>query len=194
MFACLLANLTVATRMCFSLARDRMIPGWQLFSKVGRRTQIPLNALLLVGVVAFGLNLVSAGIATRIFAIGVVMYYGTYLMTMVVARLAKRRGTLGDAPPGYFDLGGKLGPFTAIGIVWCLIVIGYMTIPSVNHIAAEYSLGALAIGLLQWVFVLRRRIERGEAGPPEAGRGALLAAEHAGADEPLKPAVLNADL
>jgi amino acid transporter len=179
MFACLLANLTVATRMCYSLARDRMLPGWQALSTVNRTTRIPLNALLLVGVVAFGLNFVSAGIASRIFAIVAVMYYGTYLMTMVVARLARRRGTLGAAPPGYFDLGRALGPLTIVGALWCLVVIGYMTIPHVNHIAAEYSLGAVALGALQWVFLLRGRISRGEAGPPTATAEALRAAEHA---------------
>ncbi len=184
MFACLLANLTVATRMCYSLARDRMLPGWQVLSRVNVETRIPLYALLLVGVVAFGLNFVSAGIASRIFAIVAVMYYGTYLMTMVVARLARRRGTLGDAPAGYFDLGRALGPLTLLGIGWCLIVIGYMTIPEVNHIAAQYSLGAVALGLLQWVFVLRGRISRGEAGAPVTSTEALRAAEHADPSTP----------
>jgi amino acid transporter len=176
-FACLLANLTVATRMSYSLARDRMIPGWQLLAKVNGRTRIPLNSLLLVGVIAFGLNFMTAGIAARIFAITAVMYYGTYLMTMVVTWIAKRRGTLGPAPSGYFDLGGALIPLVAVGIVWCLIVVGYMTIPTVNHIAAEYSLGALALGALQWVFFLRPRINRGEAGPPLESSEELLAAE-----------------
>lgn len=179
MFACLLANLTVATRMGFSLARDRMIPGWRVLAHVSPKTRIPTNALLLVGVVAFALNFVSAGIASRIFAIVAVMYYGTYLMTMVVARMARRRGTLGDAPPGYLDLGRWLGPFTILGTIWCLLVIAYMTIPKANHLAAEYSLGAVALGVLQWVLVLRGRINRGEAGPPSATPEALRAAEHA---------------
>jgi amino acid transporter len=186
-FACLLANLTVATRMCFSLARDRMIPGWQPLSSVNSATRIPLNALLLVGAIAFALNFVSAGIASRIFAITATMYYGTYLMTMVVAQLAKRRGTLGDAPPGHFDLGKALSPFTTIGTIWCLIVIGYMTIPEVNHLAAQYSLGALGLGLLQWVFILRHRIARGQAGPPMTATDALLAAEHATVNRASEP-------
>jgi amino acid transporter len=169
-FACLLANLTVATRMSYSLSRDRMLPGHRILSKVNSKTKIPLYSLLVVGVVAFGLQFLSAGIASNIFAITAVMYYGTYLLTMVVGWLAKRRGTLGDAPPGHFDLGRALTPFIVIGVVWCLAVIAYMTIPAVNHIAAEYALGAIALAVLQWVFVLRRRIARGEAGPPDAER------------------------
>ncbi len=170
-FACLLANLTVATRMAYSLSRDRMIPGWRVFAKVSQTTKVPFNALMLVGVVSFALNFVSAGIAAKIFAIVAVMYYGTYLMTMVVAMIAKRRGRLEPAP-GHFDLGKAVTPLTIIGVVWCLVVIAYMTIPKVNHIAAEYSLGALALGTLQWLFVLRRKISRGEAGPPmELGGG-----------------------
>jgi amino acid transporter len=192
MFACLLANLTVATRMTFSLARDRMLPGSKILSSVNSTTRTPMYSLLVVGVVAFALNFVSSGIASRIFAIVAVMYYGTYLMTMVVARLARRRGTLGDAPPGYFDLGRWLGPFTVLGVIWCLLVIGYMTIPSVNHIAAEYSLGAVALGILQWVLYLRGRIDRGEAGPPMTSPGALRTAEAA---DPLgTPAAASAAL
>jgi hypothetical protein len=67
-----------------------------------------------------------------------------------------------------------------------------MTIPHVNHLAAEYSLGALGLGLLQWVLFLRGRIARGEAGPPAAGTEALLAAEHADADASPRTAVLEA--
>ena len=189
MFACLLANLTVATRMAFSLARDRMLPGSRVISAVNKKTRIPLNALLLVGVVAFALNFVSAGIASRIFAIVAVMYYGTYLMTMVVAQIARRRGTLGAAPPGYLDLGRWLGPFTVLGTIWCLIVIGYMTIPEVNHLAAQYSLGAVALGVLQWAFVLRGRINRGEAGPPIGSPDELRAAEHADPAASRQPAL-----
>jgi amino acid transporter len=169
-FACLLANLTVATRMSYSLARDRMLPAHKTLSRVNTKTKIPVYSLLLVGVVAFGLQFLSAGIAANIFAITAVMYYGTYLLTMAVGWLAKRRGTLGDAPPGHFDLGRVLTPLTIIGTLWCLVVIGYMTIPAVNHVAGEYALGAIVLAMLQWVFVLRRRITRGEAGPPQADR------------------------
>jgi amino acid transporter len=191
MFACLLANLTVATRMCFSLARDKMLPGSRVLSSVNKTTRIPIYSLLLVGVVAFGLNFMSAGIASRIFAIVAVMYYGTYLMTMLVARAARNRGTLGAAPAGYFDLGRWLGPLTILGTIWCLVVIGYMTIPKVNHIAAEYSLGAVALGVLQWVLFLRGRISRGEAGPPMTSREALRAAEHADSPRPSTPATAS---
>jgi amino acid transporter len=192
-FACLLANLTVATRMCYSLSRDRMLPGHAIFAKVNHGTKVPLYALLLVGGVAFGLQFVSAGIAAKIFAITAVMYYGTYLMTMVVVQLAKRRGTLGDAPAGHFSLGGALTPLTAIGVLWCLIVIGYMTIPAVNHVAAEYAGGAIVLGILQWVFVLRRRIATGESGPPAATAASLLTAEHGAPSSALEAGVAAAD-
>jgi hypothetical protein len=170
--------------MSYSLARDRMLPAHGLLSKVHSTTKIPIYSLLFVGVVAFGLQFLSAGIAANIFAITAVMYYGTYLLTMIVAWLAKQRGTLGDAPPGHFDLGKALNPLTAIGVIWCLIVIAYMTIPSINHIAAEYAGAAIALGVLQWVFMLRSRITRGDAGPPRATAYALRAAEQSSPPQP----------
>ena len=176
-FSCLLANLTVATRMCYSLSRDKMLPGHQFLSRVNRTTKIPLYSLGVVGVIAFGFQFMSAGIAANIYAITATMYYATYVITMVVGWVAKRRGTLREAPPGHFDLGRALKPFTIIGIAWCLIVIGYMTIPAVNHMAAEYALGAVVIGVLYWAAFLRRRINRGEAGPPQSSMEQLGVAE-----------------
>ncbi len=165
-FACLLANLTIAARMCYSLSRDRMLPDRRVLAKVTRTTKVPLNSLFLVGVVSLGLNFMSAGIATRIYAIVAVMYYGTYLLTMIVVQIAHRRRSLIAAPPGYFGLGRWLLPLSWVGIGWCLLVIGYMTVPAVNNLAAEYSLGAIAVGILWWAVHLRGRINAGTAGPP----------------------------
>ena len=52
-----------------------------------------------------------------------------------------------------------------------------MTIPAVNHMAAEYALGAVVIGVLYWAAFLRRRINRGEAGPPQSSMEQLGVAE-----------------
>ena len=42
-------NVTVATRVCFSLARDHVLPASETLSKVNARTRTPINSTLLVG-------------------------------------------------------------------------------------------------------------------------------------------------
>ncbi len=165
-FSALLANVTVATRMCFSLSRDKMLPGWQWLSRVNDRTRTPVYSILLVGLVALVVNLLSAGIITRVVAIVSVTYYGTYVFTMAATLIGARRGTIPEAGPQYFGLGRWLRPLAWIGIAWSAIVMLYMTVPAVNHVAGEYTVYFEILGVLWFFLYLRRRIRSGEAGPP----------------------------
>jgi amino acid transporter len=183
-FSALLANVTVATRMCFSLSRDNMLPGSSVLARVNSRTRTPIYSILLVGVVSLIINLLSAGIIARVVAIVAVTYYGTYVFTMVAVLIAKRRGTIPDAPPRYFNLKGWLVPLAWISIVWSAIIMLYMTVPAVNNIAGEYTLYFEAAGVLWFVLYLRRKLMAGEAGPPvEAHSEATDAEEEKIAEE-----------
>jgi amino acid transporter len=163
-FSCLLANMAVGTRMAFSLSRDRMLPGSSVLSRVNARTQTPVLCIVLVAAVAFAVNLLSAGIATRVVAITAICYYATYAFTLVAALVAGRRGTIPAPVAGGFDLGRWLKPIAIAGLVWSAVVIVDMTVPKVNNIAAEYFIGAEVLGLLWWLLYLRRRLDAGEAG------------------------------
>ena len=176
-FSALLANVTVATRMCFSLSRDKMLPGWQVLSRVNERTRTPIYSILLVGLVALIVNLLSAGIIDRVVAIVAVTYYGTYVFTMVATLIGARKGTIPDADARYFNLGRWLQPLAWVGIGWSIIVMCYMTIPAVNNVAGEYTIYFEIIGVLWFFLYLRRRLRNGEAGPP------LTAHQETGADE-----------
>lgn len=176
-FSALLANVTVATRMCFSLSRDKMLPGWQVLSRVNDRTRTPVYSILLVGLVALVVNLLSAGIITRVVAIVAVTYYGTYVFTMVATLIGAKRGTIPDAGPQYFNLGRWLRPLAWVGIAWSAIVMLYMTVPAVNHVAGEYTVYFEILGVLWFFGYLRRRIRSGEAGPPLAALPSGEAAE-----------------
>ncbi len=165
-FSALLANVTVATRMCFSLSRDKMLPGWQWLSRVNDRTRTPIYSILLVGLVALVVNLLSAGIVTRVVAIVAVTYYGTYVFTMVATLIGAKRGTIPQAGPQYFNLGRWLVPLAWIGIGWSAIVMLYMTVPAVNHVAGEYTVYFEILGVAWFFLYLRSRIRSGEAGPP----------------------------
>src|SRR5207247_10871223 len=120
MSSVILANVAVATRLIYSLARDRMLPGWQFLERVNERTRTPLYVIALVGIVSLVINYLSAGIVARVVAIVAVCYYGTYLLTLVAALWGDRNGTIPDAPPGLMNLGKGLRPLSWFGIAFTL--------------------------------------------------------------------------
>lgn len=181
-FAALLANVTVATRMLFALSRDNVLPFGKQLAKVSDKTHTPVLSVLVVGAFALGINLLSAGLVAKVLSLTAVAYYTTYLLTMTATIIGKRRQTIPTAPRGYFNLGRWLVPLAAVGIVWSLVVIAYGTLPEGNRVAAEYFFYALLIGVAYWALRLRRKIDRGEAGPPRLS------------DQAQQPAVLSEEM
>lgn len=167
-FACLIANMAVATRMTFALSRDNMLPGSRGLQKVGTRSRAPIRAIVFVTVVAIGLNLLNGGIVGQIYAMVGLTYYLVYGLTMLATAIAARRGRIPAALPGVFDLGRWLNPVVTLGLLWCAAVIAALTLPETNRQNAITAAVVLGIGLVWWVLVLRRRLRKGTAGPPRA--------------------------
>jgi amino acid transporter len=164
MSSVILANVAVATRLIYSLSRDRMLPGWQVLERVNPRTRTPLYVIALVGIIALVINYLSAGIIARVVAIVAVCYYGTYLLTLVATLWGDRKGTIPEGPPGTMNLGKWLRPLSWFGIAFTLVIAGFMTLPKVNHVAGKYTLYALVLGAIWYIVYLRRKIASGEAG------------------------------
>jgi amino acid transporter len=179
MFSALLANMAVGTRMTFSLARDGMLPFSRQVGWVHPRTQTPMVAIVLVAVLSFVVNFFSTGIENRVVSITAVCYYATYALTTVAVLWAQRRGKLPDTYPGGFSLGRWLKPLAVVGIVFAIIIVIDETVPTANHITAEYTGGALLIGFLWWLLYLRPRLAARTVGigrikPQESGQDARL--------------------
>ncbi|MEV7390430.1 APC family permease [Streptomyces sp. NPDC091215] len=166
LFACLIANMAVATRMVFALARDRMLPGSTALASVGRRTGAPVAAILVITALAVVLNLLNAGLVEKIFAMVGLTYYLTYALTLIAAAIAHRKGRIPPAPEGVFGLGRWLWPTLVVGLVWCAAVIVVLTVPEENNQTAVTVVVGVGLGFLWWLFALRRRISAGRAGPP----------------------------
>jgi amino acid transporter len=164
MFSALLANMAVGTRMTFSLARDGMLPGSRALAWVNPRTQTPMVAIVLVAVISFAVNFFSTGIENRVVSITAVCYYGTYALTTLAALWAHSRKRLPETYEGGFSLGRWLVPLASVGIVFAIIIVIDQTVPAVNHITADYTGGALILGVLWWLLYLRPRLNRGEVG------------------------------
>lgn len=164
MFSALLANMAVGTRMTYSLARDGMLPGSRALAWVNPRTRTPMVAIVLVAAMSFAVNFFSTGIENRVVSITAVCYYATYALTTIAALWAQSRGRLPETYPGGFGLGRWLKPLAAVGVVFAVIIVIDETVPTANHITAEYTGGALFLGLLWWLLYLRPRLSAGKVG------------------------------
>lgn len=171
-FACLIANMAVATRMTFALSRDNMLPGSAGLQMVGARSKAPIRAIVFVTVVAIGLNLLNEGIVGQIYAMIGLTYYLTYGLTLVATAIAQRRKAIPPPSTGAFDLGRWLNPVVLLGLAWCLAVILALTVPPENRQNAMTVAVVITIGFLWWFLVLRRRLNAGTAGPPSSSAAA----------------------
>lgn len=190
LFACLIANMAVATRMVFALGRDKMLPGSTPLASVGRRTGAPVAAILVITALAVVLNLLNAGLVEKIFAMVGLTYYCTYALTLIATAIAHRKGRIPPAPEGVFGLGRRLWPTLVIGLLWCATVIVVLTVPAENNQTALTVVVGAGLGFVWWLLVLRRRIDAGQAGPPAAAAPSTpdgLIPDQVPADSPRPP-------
>ncbi|KAH6957167.1 amino acid/polyamine transporter I [Fusarium avenaceum] len=175
--------LASTSRVFWSFARDRGLPGWRTLSKVNDRTTVPVYAVLCTAVISILLSLINIGSPVafqNVTSLSISCLYSSYLIA--AGLLLYRRTTKGFTLPGSADLpalanttGAELvwGPFHikgALGIAnnvfaMCyLIVVGFfsffppMVDPSVDMM--NYSVvvtGGLVIFSVIYYFVWARK-------------------------------------
>ena len=164
-FSCVLANMVVATRLCFALARDKMLPASGILGKVNDSTATPIASILLVLAVGIGINLLSAGITANVISIVSVAYYMIYLLTVGGAIYAYLKKKIpGRARATDFSLGRWFLPIAVVAILYVSAVIVVALAPQEGHVAGEYLLYTVLVGTAWYVFYLRGRINRQLAG------------------------------
>jgi amino acid transporter len=175
-FACGVASMAATTRLIFSLARDNMIPGSGYLRRVSPRWQTPAGAILLVWLASTAviLGFRRLEIITSISAAAGFLGYAGIVGASFMAR--------GSAAG--FSLGRWQTLVRALAFVWSLIVVMALTIPeadtspeAIRHLPAKSTFVVIAIGLALYVGLIRGRLLRGEAGPPEVGKMAPASPE-----------------
>jgi amino acid transporter len=116
-FVCTLAIHGAATRMMFSMSRDRHLPLGSIWGQVNRSFKTPANAAIAVGVLAAIPILVigpAGGFSVSIAATGLI--YLSYLLTNLGVANARRRGW--PRQPAWFNLGRWGMPVNILAIVY----------------------------------------------------------------------------
>jgi amino acid transporter len=115
--ACAIAVQATATRILFSLSRDRMLPGSAVLRRVGAN-QVPLGALAFAAAVSaagllFGLD--TRAVNTLI-TFGSGGYYISFWLVCAAALFARLTGRW--RPAGRFSLGRWGTPLNAAAVAW----------------------------------------------------------------------------
>ena len=129
---CTLAIQTAASRLTYSMARDRVLPGAARLSKVSPRTGTPVLPTVLIGLAAIlilGVNVGQAQLFTAITSVAVVIVYLAYLLVTLPMLVRRRRGGFEPAGPGQFTLGRFGTPVNALAVVYGLFMAVNMAWP-----------------------------------------------------------------
>ena len=163
-----LANMAASSRLIFSLSRDKMLPASPALARVSATTHSPSGALLVAAGISITLVVVGTLIATQAMTLIVGMasvgYYAVYALTILAAILAANRGRL--AAKSSFDLGSWANVIRWVALIWSVLVILVLTIPTANQQTALMAGVFFVIAAVWYVLVLRGRINQGSAGVP----------------------------
>jgi amino acid transporter len=130
---CGAAGLTSASRTWYAFARDRGIPGWDLFRRLNAQ-RVPLFAVLAVSLAALIITIpaywgTKTGVPWAYFAITAICTVGLYLAYIIPVYLRLRQGDKFQAGP--WTLGHRYKWINIGAIVFVVLVVYSLDIPTV---------------------------------------------------------------
>jgi amino acid transporter len=164
MFAILVVGAGAQARLVYSLARDNMLPFSGILRRVNLRSQTPIIALLVFGVIDLGVMwygyLQTSAFGTLVGATAIIPYIIYFLIT--VAYAVKRRTT--DSIPGAFTLGRWAWPVIGFVLAYTVVIMLALSLPEPFH-GSDKVLGyGAGLAVLWYIGALYRRLRRGTAG------------------------------
>ena len=168
LLACILANILVASRLTYSMARDNMLPFsnvWRHVSPKRRSPTFVVIGLACLSTILLLSALVSEKAFTFILGISSLAVFVTYVLQTFGAIVGARRGTIPTAEPGTFDLGRARMPVYIVGLISFTVVSAALIFLPQFAGNGWVFLGIIAVAALWWATGLRARLRRGDAGP-----------------------------
>ena len=166
--SCCLSLQAAASRLLYAYARDHMIVGSELFSRISPHSKVPVVALLFAGLVPALIALCGLWLQDAIATIISFASIGIYLAFQMVVLAALIARIKGWVPSGPFTLKGFGLPVNVMGLAYGLFAIIDMMWPRSpeapwfsNYAMIVTSVGIVLLGLLY--MVAGRPYERGGA-------------------------------
>ncbi|MET4433168.1 MULTISPECIES: APC family permease [unclassified Mycolicibacterium] len=165
--ACLLANILVATRLSYSMARDNMLPFSHIWRHVSPTRKTPTYSIIGLGCLST-LLLLSALVNEKAFnfiiGIASLLFFFVYILQTIGLLVGVRKGTIPEPEPGTFDLGRfRLPLYITALVVFLSVAVALLFLPQFTSNKWVF-LGVVVIAALWWATGLKARLRRGEAG------------------------------
>ena len=165
--ACLLANILVANRLTYSMARDNMLPFSHVWRHVSSKSKAPTYAVLGLGCLS-ALLLCSALVNEKAFnyiiGIASLLFFFVYILQTIGLIVGYRRGTIPQGEPGTFDLGRfRLPLYLAALVVFLGVAVALLFLPQFTSNKWVF-LGIVVLAAIWWATGLKSRLARGDAG------------------------------
>jgi len=155
-FACGMVIMVTNSRMIWSMARDKRLPGHQLWSQVPRATGGPTWATLLAAVLGAVITLAlrtNISALVTLFTASTIMPALLYTSTVLLYVFTGRRRRADTER--HFSLGRWEIPVIVGALIWLAYELIILIGPAEFRDAQYYVLGALGIGLVfyivQWI-------------------------------------------
>lgn len=169
MFALTVVAAAASARLLFAMARDNMLPASGVLSKVSARRRTPVAALLTSLVICLALmtfGYLDGNAFGLLIGATALIPYVVYLLTVIAYGVRRRRM---DRLEGAFHLGRWAVPVFAAALVWLVVALLALVLPSEFRPAVYVTLGGVALAGVWYVAGLHRRLAAGTAGPPVLG-------------------------
>ncbi|WP_396837046.1 APC family permease [Mycobacterium sp. ITM-2016-00317] len=171
--ASFLALQATASRVIWSFARDRVLPGSRVLAKLSKAEAQPINAILVTTVIGAFVYLISA---TDIYSVLVTFtaggYYMAFLFPLVTGVVARMRGTW---VPGPWNLGRFGTPVAVVALLWAgfsfVNIVWPRTVSDTWYINWAFFVAMGAILALGAVIVKVRKVGERPLGGPDGTDG-----------------------
>ena len=170
-FALDVIGLAATGRLIFSFSRDNILPFSSALRKVNPTTQTPIRSLATAS--GLGMLFVIWGyISSRVGGNGQTAFFTLVTATatlpfivyfLTVLAYVLRRPRMAKLPQA-FDLGAWAKPVMYAALVWTLLALALLMLPSAFWPADWVVAIVLAVAAVWYFAVLRGRLARGEAG------------------------------
>lgn len=159
--SCVLSLQAAASRLLFSFARDKMIPGHTWLSAVGKRSGVPTNALIVASAIPLLLGvLIYFGSDNLIVQITSFAVIGIYIAFQMVVLAALRQRIKGWKPAGPFNLGTLGYVINVVALAYGVFAIFLLARPGASGVFLDdwivlLGLGVVVISGLLYLFIAR---------------------------------------
>lgn len=123
-----------ASRAFWAVARDQMVPGSRIWTKINKRTQTPIHAVWLVTSLCILINLIALGsylAIAAIFSIAAIAFDWSYCIPIICKML------YGKFQPGPFNLGRFSFVVNLWAVIWTAFVSVIFVFPMFRPVTAE---------------------------------------------------------